>query len=89
MNNTKNPVSEANALNQIVVKLRQCEIGTPITSVYALIQTSAAEISAVTLDATHPDGGYEELLPLAEGVNYLIVAVGDIDANSGIHISQP
>ncbi len=85
MSNTKQNTPKASDLNQIVANLRQCEIGTPITNIYALVDTVAAEISAVTLDASHPDGGYEESLPLAAEVNYLIIAVGNIQAQPGIH----
>ncbi len=75
-------------LSNVIEQIKAANIGTNIMAVYALIDPDYALLSCVSLDAEHPDGGYVEETPLGVGVNYLIVAIGDVEAKKGLHFPQ-
>ena len=68
-------------LSNVIAQLRRSDIGTAITAVYAVVDPDAIELSAVAGDDV-------EIVPLATGVNYLVVAVGEIGDNAGIYFPE-
>ncbi len=84
MMNTKNGKQDNDAaapLSTVIDNLKRSEIGTAITAVYAVVDPDLAEFAAVA-------GDFVEVTPLATGVNYLVVAIGAVEAEAGIYFPE-
>ena len=68
-------------LSTVIDNLKRSNIGTEIKGVYAVIDPDHAEFSAFA-------GDVAEITPLATGANYLLVAIGEVDAKAGIYFPE-
>jgi len=69
-------------LSSVIERLKRSSIGTEITAVYAVVDPDVIELAAVVGDHV------VEVVPLATGVNYLVLALGDVVAEAGIYFPE-